>query len=52
MQLQEKLVSSFVAFESEVDTMAPVHDVRTQALESFEKLGFPTKKMKNGNTPL
>jgi len=44
MQLEEKLMSSFVAFESEVDTLAPVHDVREKALKSFEKLGFPTKK--------
>ena len=44
MQLEEKLMLSFVAFESEVDTLAPIHDVRKKALKSFEKLGFPTKK--------
>jgi len=44
MELKEKLVSSFLAFENTVDIDAPVHDIRTQAIKSFEEKGFPTKK--------
>ncbi len=44
MELKEKLVSSFLAFENTVDVDAPVHDIRTQAIKVFEEKGFPTKK--------
>ncbi len=45
MNLQEKLVSSFIAFEDTVDIDSPVHEVRSDAIRKFEELGFPTKKM-------
>ncbi|WP_010522731.1 Fe-S cluster assembly protein SufD [Aquimarina agarivorans] len=45
MELKEKLVSSFLAFEAEVDTTNDIHDIRTEAIKSFEKYGFPTKKL-------
>ncbi|MCB9425963.1 MAG: Fe-S cluster assembly protein SufD [Flavobacteriales bacterium] len=44
MDLKDKLISSFMAFEETVDTSAAVHDVRTEAIKNFEKVGFPTKK--------
>lgn len=44
MELKEKLVSSFLAFESTIDIKSPVHDIRTQAIKDFEAFGFPTKK--------
>ncbi len=44
MELKEKLVSSFLAFENTVDVDAPVHDIRSQAIKTFEEKGFPTKR--------
>ncbi len=44
MELKEKLVSSFLAFENDVDVDAYVHDVRSDAIKIFEEKGFPTKK--------
>ncbi len=44
MDLKEKLVSSFLAFEQEVDTSSELHEVRSKALKFFEDKGFPTKK--------
>lgn len=45
MELKEKLISSFVAFEEglkgEHDRL---HDIRLEALKLFEEKGFPTKK--------
>lgn len=44
MELKEKLVSSFMAFEEQIDVNADLHDVRTLAIKNFENKGFPTKK--------
>jgi len=44
MDLKEKLVSSFLAFENHVDIDSPVHDIRTEAIKAFEATGFPSKK--------
>ena len=44
MDLKEKLVSSFIAFENQVDIDSYVHDIRTEAIKDFENSGFPTKK--------
>ncbi|NKI26765.1 Fe-S cluster assembly protein SufD [Arenibacter nanhaiticus] len=44
MDLKEKLVSSFLAFENNVDVDNPVHDIRTAAIKNFEAKGFPSKK--------
>ena len=44
MDLKEKLVSSFMAFENNVDVTSRVHDIRTEAIKTFEEKGFPTKK--------
>ena len=44
MELKEKMLSSFMALEQELDLSSPVHDIRSTSLKTFEKLGFPTKK--------
>ena len=44
MDLKEKLISSFMAFENLVDVDSPVHDVRSEAIKVFETQGFPSKK--------
>ncbi len=44
MDLKDKLVSSFLAFEDNIDVEHPVHDIRTEAIKKFESRGFPTKK--------
>lgn len=44
MELKEKLISSFMAFEEKVDVATELHDLRTSALKNFEIKGFPTKK--------
>ncbi len=44
MELKDKLVSSFMAFENEVDVDAYVHGLRSDAIKIFEEKGFPTKK--------
>ncbi|WP_303316307.1 Fe-S cluster assembly protein SufD [Flavivirga abyssicola] len=44
MDLKEKLLSSFLVFENQVDIDTYVHDVRNDAIKVFEEKGFPTKK--------
>jgi Fe-S cluster assembly protein SufD len=44
MELKEKLLSSFMAFEESIDVQSELHDVRTAAIKNFENKGFPTKK--------
>ena len=44
MELKEKLVSSFLAFQNQVDIDHPVHDIRSEAIKNFEIKGFPNKK--------
>ncbi|WP_435136448.1 Fe-S cluster assembly protein SufD [Formosa sp. A9] len=44
MDLKEKLVSSFMAFENRIDVDAPVHQIRNEAIKIFETTGFPSKK--------
>ena len=44
MDLKEKLVSSFLAFEDSVDLDHPIHEVRSEAIRNFEAKGFPSKK--------
>lgn len=45
MELKDKLAASYVAFENGVDVNSDIHDIRTKALQNFEELGFPTKKL-------
>ena len=46
MDLKEKLVSSFLAFENKggLDLDSKAHSIRSKAIHNFEKQGFPTKK--------
>ncbi len=44
MELKEKMLSSFIALEQELDLSSSVHDIRSTSLKTFEALGFPTKK--------
>ena len=44
MDLKEKLISSFLAFEDTVDLENPIHEVRAEAIKNFEEKGFPSKK--------
>ena len=45
MDLKEKIVSSYVAFEDGVNVNSDLHEIRSKAFQNFEKLGFPTKKL-------
>lgn len=45
MEFKDKLMSSFLAFEEQVDLENDIHDVRNKAIKFFEQTGFPTKKM-------
>ncbi|CAM1351130.1 MULTISPECIES: Fe-S cluster assembly protein SufD [Tenacibaculum] len=45
MELKEKLISSYVAFENGININSDIHDIRTKALQNFEDLGFPSKKL-------
>ncbi len=45
MELKDKLISSYVAFENGLNVNSDVHEIRSKALQNFEKLGFPTKKL-------
>ncbi|WP_121666866.1 Fe-S cluster assembly protein SufD [Mesonia aquimarina] len=44
MSLKDKLISSFFAFEEQVDVSSDIHTIRNKALKNFESKGFPTKK--------
>ena len=46
MDLKDKLVASFMAFENKgnVDLESRVHEIRTEAIENFEQQGFPSRK--------
>lgn len=44
MDLKEKLLSSYLVFEDNVEENTYVHDIRNKAIKSFEEKGFPTKK--------
>ncbi len=47
IDLKEKLLSSFIAFENQTNIDSYVHDIRSEAIKQFESIGFPTKKLEN-----
>ena len=47
MPLTEKLISSFLAFELDIDINSPIHSIRTNAIKKFEELGFPNRKLED-----
>jgi Fe-S cluster assembly protein SufD len=46
MELKEKMLSSFLAFENKggIDLDSNVHTIRSRAIRDFEEQGFPTRK--------
>ncbi len=44
MELKEKMLASFMAFEEKIKDNEDLHEVRNQAIKNFENKGFPTKK--------
>jgi len=44
MSLKDKLLSSYIAFEDHLEDDSPLHDLRNEAIKTFENNGFPTKK--------
>ena len=44
MNLKDKLLSSYIAFEDHLEDDSPLHDLRSNAIKTFEVNGFPTKK--------
>ena len=47
IDLKEKLLSSFIAFENRTYIDSYVHDFRSEAIKQFESIGFPNKKLEN-----
>ena len=44
MNLKDKLLSSYIAFEDHLQDDSPLHGLRSKAIKTFEAQGFPTKK--------
>jgi Fe-S cluster assembly protein SufD len=44
MELKEKMLASFMAFEEKIEANNDLHEVRNHAIKNFENKGFPTKK--------
>jgi len=44
MELKDKLVSSFLAFEESLEPDKGMDAIRNEAIKNFESLGFPSKK--------
>ena len=44
MSFKDHILSSFIALENEVDTNSYVHNLRSEAINEFEKLGIPQRK--------
>ena len=47
IDIKEKLLSSFIAFENQTNIDSYVHDIRSEAIKNFESIGFPNKKLEN-----
>ena len=45
MELKEKIVASFLAFENTIDTNSELYQKRLESFKNFELLGFPSKKL-------
>ena len=44
MNLKDKLLSSYLAFQENLDMDTDIHTLRDKAIKTFEEKGFPTKK--------
>ena len=47
MDLKTNILSSYLAFENKIDINSDVHEIRSQALQTFEAIGFPNKKVRS-----
>ncbi|HET8753731.1 MAG TPA: Fe-S cluster assembly protein SufD [Salinimicrobium sp.] len=47
MELKDKLISSFLAFEEQMNLNTDIHEIRSRAIKDFETSGFPTKKQES-----
>ena len=48
MELKEKLLSSYIAFENQNSVVNSfVNELRGEAIKNFEATGFPSKKNEN-----
>ena len=47
IDLKEKLLSSFIAFENQTNIDSYAHEVRSEAIKQFESIRFPNKKLEN-----
>ena len=45
MDLKEKIISSYVAFEDGVNINSDIHEIRTEAFQNLEKLGLQSKQL-------
>ena len=53
MNLKDKLVSSYLAFDDHLEDDSPIHEIRKKAIHTFRrKRGSQQKKKRIGNTPL
>ncbi|MCM4155164.1 Fe-S cluster assembly protein SufD [Gramella sp. AN32] len=44
MELKDKLITSFLAFEEDLDPDNGIYDLRNEAIKNFENIGFPNRK--------
>jgi len=44
MEFKDKLLDTYIAFEEELGPKDSIQKLRSQALKTFENLGFPSKK--------
>jgi Fe-S cluster assembly protein SufD len=47
MNLKNKLLSSYIAFEDHLEADSPIYDLKSKAIKIFETEGFPTRKMED-----
>ena len=47
MNLKEKLLSSFLIFDNQVNIDTYGHNIRNESIKVFEEQGFPSKKLEN-----
>ena len=47
MNLKEKLLSSFLVFDNQVNIDTYGHDIRNESIKVFEENGFPNKKLED-----
>ena len=44
MNLKNKLLSSYIAYDDHLEADSPIHDLKSKAIKIFETEGFPTRK--------